>query len=158
VGGVIQLDVLGLPPGIGDPIFGKLDARLVAAIMTIGAIKGVEVGDGFALTRLRGSEANDAMKDGEFLSNHTGGILGGISTGQPLSLRVAVKPTASIAKQQGTIDLAGKNRDIEVFGRHDPCIVPRAVPVIECVAALVLLDAWEVQARLNSDWAAQHGG
>lgn len=153
VGGVIQLEIHGLPVGLGDPIFGKLDARLCAAIMTIGAIKGVEVGGGFALCKLRGSEANDAMKDGQFLTNYSGGMLGGISTGDPVILRVAVKPTASIAKAQTTTDEHGNNVEIEVLGRHDPCIVPRAVPVIEAMAALVILDAWEVQSRLNPEWA-----
>jgi len=153
VGGVIQLEIHGLPVGLGDPIFGKLDARLCTAIMTIGAIKGVEVGGGFALCKLRGSEANDGMVDGKFLTNYSGGVLGGISTGEPVVLRVAVKPTASIAKQQTTTDEHGKNVEIEVLGRHDPCIVPRAVPVIEAMAALVVLDAWEVQSRLNPEWA-----
>lgn len=157
VGGIIQLDITGLPPGIGDPIFGKLDARLVTAIMTIGAIKGVEVGDGFAITKLRGSQANDAMKDGTFTSNHTGGILGGISTGQPVVMRVAVKPTASIAKKQQAYDIHDVNREIEVLGRHDPCIVPRAVPVIENMAALVIMDARAVQTRLNAEWAETYG-
>lgn len=152
VGGVIQLDVDGLPPGLGDPVFCKLDARLTYGIMTIGAIKGVEVGLGFAATRLRGSEDNDHMKDGDFLSNNAGGITGGISTGQTIVLRVAVKPTASIASRQHTIDVHGNNREIVVGGRHDPCIVPRAVPVIEHVAALVLLDAWEIQERLRPGW------
>ena len=152
VGGVIQLDVDGLPPGLGDPVFAKLDARLAYAIMTIGAIKGVEIGDGFALTRMRGSESNDPMADGGFASNHAGGITGGISTGQTVVLRVAVKPTASIAKEQSTVNLAGENEPVVVGGRHDPCIVPRAVPVIEHMAALVLLDAWEIQARLRPEW------
>ncbi|MBX3176929.1 MAG: chorismate synthase [Candidatus Hydrogenedentes bacterium] len=153
VGGVIQLEIHGLPVGLGDPVFGKLDARLCNAIMTIGAIKGVEVGGGFALCKLRGSEANDAMKDGEFLTNYSGGILGGISTGEPVVMRVAVKPTASIAKEQTTTNEHGDNVAIEVLGRHDPCIVPRAVPVIEAMAALVVLDAWEAQSRLNPEWA-----
>lgn len=152
VGGIIQLDIDGVPPGLGDPVFCKLDARLAHAIMSIGAIKGVEIGDGFALTRLRGSQSNDAMAGGVFLSNHAGGITGGISTGQTIRLRVAVKPTASIASPQPTIDLAGRNVIIEVGGRHDPCIVPRAVPVVEHMAALVLLDAWEIQARLRPEW------
>ncbi len=156
VGGVVQLEIHGLPVGLGDPIFGKLDSRLINAIMTIGAIKGVEVGGGFALTRLRGSEANDRMHDGEFLSNHAGGILGGISNGAPVVLRVAVKPTASIAQKQPTCDEHGENIEIEVLGRHDPCIVPRAVPVIECMAAFVIADAWAVQEGLNPEWAAQH--
>lgn len=156
VGGVVQLEIHGLPVGLGDPIFGKLDARLINGIMTIGAIKGVEVGGGFSLTRLRGSQANDLMHDGKFLSNHAGGILGGISNGAPVVIRVAVKPTASIASKQPTCDEHGKNIEIEVLGRHDPCIVPRAVPVIECMAAFVIADAWAVQERLNPEWAAQH--
>ncbi len=155
VGGVIQLDILGVPSGLGDPVFAKLDARLCAAIMTIGAVKGVEVGGGFRLARLRGSEANDNMADGDFLSNHAGGILGGISTGALIVLRLVVKPTSSIAKEQRTLDIHGNNAAIEVHGRHDPCIVPRAVPVVESMAALALLDAWEIQARLRPEWAAQ---
>ncbi len=156
VGGVIQLEITGLPVGLGDPIFGKLDARLCTAIMTIGAIKGVEVGGGFDLCKLKGSEANDGMKDGEFVTNYSGGILGGITTGEPVVMRVAVKPTASIAQKQMTYDEHDKNVEIEVLGRHDPCIVPRAVPVVEAMAALVILDAWEVQSRLNPEWAAEN--
>ncbi len=153
VGGIIQLDILNVPPGLGDPIFAKLDARLTAGLMTIGAVKGVEVGDGFALARLRGSASNDNMADGEFLSNNAGGILGGISNGETIRLRLVVKPTSSISSPQKTVDVHGENRDIEVHGRHDPCIVPRAVPVVECMAALTLLDVWEVQARLRPEWA-----
>lgn len=156
VGGIIQLEIEGLPPGLGDPVFAKLDARLASAILTIGAIKAVEIGDGFAISRMRGSEANDPMENGRFLSNHHGGILGGISSGAPVILRAAVKPTASIAKKQRTMDLQGHNVDVEVLGRHDPCIVPRAIPVIEHMAALVLLDTLEIQARLNPGWAEQH--
>jgi chorismate synthase len=152
IGGIIQLDILNVPVGLGDPVFGKLDARLTYAMMTIGALKGVEVGDGFALTRLQGSESNDNMKDGKFLTNHGGGIGGGISTGQTITLRVALKPTPSISKKQETLDTEGKNVPVEVHGRHDPCLVPRAVPVLENVAALVILDAWEIQRRLNPAW------
>ena len=115
----------------------------------------VEIGLGFQLARLRGSAANDNMADGKFLSNNAGGILGGISTGEPIILRLVVKPTSSIAKQQNTMNTAGENCTIEVHGRHDPCIVPRAVPVVENMAALILLDAWEIQARLRPDWADQ---
>ncbi len=152
VGGIVQLDILGLPAGLGDPIFLKLDARLMYAVMTLGAVKGVEVGEGFALARLRGSESNDGMGDGGFLSNNAGGITGGISTGQPVKLRLAVKPTSSIASPQQTMDIHMKNQDIEVHGRHDPCIVPRVIPVVESTAALVLLDAWEIQSRLRPGW------
>ena len=152
VGGIIQLDILGVPPGLGDPVFAKLDARLTYAIMTIGAMKGVEIGKGFELTRMRGSESNDNMADGTFLSNNAGGITGGISTGQTITLRVAAKPTSSIASAQKTIDLKSRDSEIRVRGRHDPCIVPRAVPVIEHMAALTILDAWEIQSRINPDW------
>jgi chorismate synthase len=152
VGGVIQLDITGLPAGLGDPVFQKLDVKLAAAIMTIGAIKGIEVGEGFALTRLRGSESNDGMVDGGFVSNNAGGITGGISTGQPIIVRAAVKPTSSIAKPQPTLNTDMKDRMIETHGRHDPCIVPRVIPVIESMAALALLDAWEVQDRLRPSW------
>lgn len=156
VGGIIQLEVFGLPPGLGDPVFGKLDARLCSSIMTIGAIKGVEVGDGFAITKLRGSEANDAMEDGGFVTNHHGGILGGISSGAPIVMRIAVKPTASIATSQQTITVDGDPCEVEVKGRHDPCIVVRAVPVVENMAAFTLLDAFEVQARLNPAWGERY--
>lgn len=153
VGGIIQLDIVGVPPGLGDPVFAKLDARLTAGLMTIGAVKGVEVGLGFQLARLRGSEANDNMDKTGFLSNNAGGILGGISTGEPIVLRLVVKPTSSIAKPQRTLNVRGEEETIEVHGRHDPCIVPRAVPVVESMAALTMLDIWEVQARLRPDWA-----
>jgi chorismate synthase len=152
VGGIIQVDIDGVPPGLGDPVFGKLDARLTHAIMTIGAIKGVEVGDGFALARMRGSEANDAMRADGFVSNHAGGITGGISNGAQIVLRLVVKPTASIAQSQPTVNKQGENVEVEVLGRHDPCIVPRAVPVVENMVALTLLDAWEVQVRLRPQW------
>ena len=156
LGGIIQLEIHNLPPGLGDPVFGKLDARLCSAIMTIGAIKGVEVGDGFSITRLRGSQANDPMSEQGFTSNHHGGILGGISSGTPVIMRVAVKPTASIASKQRSIRISGEPCDVEVKGRHDPCIVVRAVPVIENMAAWVLLDAFELQARINPEWAEKY--
>ncbi|MCP4711924.1 MAG: chorismate synthase [Planctomycetes bacterium] len=152
VGGVIQLEIKGLPAGLGDPVFEKLDARLVRAIMTLGAVKGIEIGKGFEMTRMRGSQSNDQMGEGGFLSNNAGGITGGISTGQPILIKIGVKPTSSIAKQQRTVDLAMQDQEIETHGRHDPCIVPRVIPVIESMAALVVLDAWEVQARLNPEW------
>ncbi|MHC5095888.1 MAG: chorismate synthase, partial [Planctomycetota bacterium] len=132
--------------------FAKLHAQLTHGIMTIGAIKGIEIGRGFELSRLRGSESNDNMADGGFLSNNAGGITGGISTGQPIYLRIAVKPTSSIAQPQKTIDLEAKTRDIETHGRHDPCIVPRVIPVIENMTALVLYEAWAIQSRINPDW------
>lgn len=150
VGGIVQLDILGVPAGLGDPVFGKLDARLTGAVMTIAAVKGIEVGRGFELARMRGSEANDQMAAPDrFLTNNAGGILGGISTGEPILIRLVVKPTSSIARPQRTVDTAGRERQIEVHGRHDPCIVPRVIPVVETMAALVLLDAWEIQARIR---------
>jgi chorismate synthase len=152
VGGIVKLEIHGLPAGLGDPVFAKLDARLTNAVMTIGAIKGIEVGEGFQLTKLRGSQSNDNMEDGSFTSNNAGGITGGISTGQPVFLRIAVKPTSSIAKPQKTIDHDGITQDIETHGRHDPCIVPRIIPVIENMTALVLYDCWAVQSRLNPSW------
>lgn len=151
VGGVVQLEILGVPSGLGDPIFAKLDARLTMAMMSIPASTAVSVGDGFLQARMRGSESNDGMRGGQFLSNHAGGILGGISTGMPIIMKIAFKPTSSIARKQPTMDTAGNDREIQVIGRHDPCIVPRAVPVVENMAALVILDAWEIQKRIRWD-------
>jgi chorismate synthase len=152
VGGIIELRIHGVPAGLGDPVFGKLDARLAHALLSIGATKGFEIGDGFAVARARGSSNNDAMSRNGFLSNHAGGITGGISNGNDIVVRVAVKPTSSIAQSQRTVAVDGSEHEVVVEGRHDPCIVPRIVPVIESMAALVLLDAWELQARLNPAW------
>ena len=152
LGGVVQAEVRGLPAGLGDPIFAKIDARLARAIVSIGAIKGVEFGAGFAVAQMRGSENNDEMRDMEFESNNAGGMLGGISTGQPLVVRAAIKPTPSVSVLQKTCNTSGENVDLEIEGRHDPCIAPRVVPVVECMIALVLLDAWEIQERLNPGW------
>ncbi len=149
VGGIVQLEVYGLPVGLGDPIFAKLDARLTSAMMSIPASTAVAIGDGFEQTRLRGSQSNDWMRDGKFLTNHAGGILGGISNGMPIVMQIGFKPTSSIAQKQQTMDIHGENREIQVIGRHDPCIVPRAVPVVEHMAALVILDAWEIQQRIR---------
>lgn len=142
VGGVIEITATGCPPGLGDPVFGKLDALIAMAMMSIGAVKGVEIGDGFAAARMRGSEHNDQMDGSGFLSNHAGGILGGISTGAEIVVRIAVKPTPSISREQRTIDRAGRERTISVTGRHDACIVPRIGPVAEAMMALVLADAY----------------
>lgn len=152
VGGVIQLEIYGVPAGLGDPVFDKLDARLAKALLSLGATKGFEIGRGFELTRLRGSQSNDGMSSEGFVSNNAGGITGGISTGDPIIIRMAVKPTSSIVKQQKTVDTEFKDQTIEVHGRHDPCIVPRIIPVVENMAALVILDAWEIQERLRPDW------
>ena len=140
VGGVVQVTATGCPTGLGDPVFGKLDALIAGAMMGIGAVKGVEIGDGFTAARKFGSENNDQMTADGFSSNHAGGILGGISSGLDIVVRIAVKPTPSIAKIQQTRDIYGNVVDISVGGRHDPCIVPRIVPVAEAMLALVLFD------------------
>jgi chorismate synthase len=140
VGGIVEITAKGCPSGLGDPVFGKLDAQIAGALMGIGAVKGVEIGDGFAVAGRFGSENNDPMTKDGFSSNHAGGILGGISSGQDIVVRIAVKPTPSIAKTQQTRDIHGKVVDISISGRHDPCIVPRIVPVAEAMLALVLAD------------------
>ncbi len=139
-GGVIECVVRGLPAGLGECVFEKTDALLAKAMLSIGAVKGFEMGDGFASTRLRGSENNDAFSSAGKMTNHAGGVLGGMTDGSDLVFRVAVKPTPSIAREQKTIDCNGKETRITIGGRHDPVIVPRAVVVVECMAALVLAD------------------
>ena len=145
VGGVVECAAVGLPAGLGEPMFGGVENRLAAALFGIPAVKGVEFGAGFAAARLRGSEANDpfVLQDGEVRTagNHAGGILGGITDGMPVVARVAVKPTPSIARPQRTVDLAAtEETELSIHGRHDPCIAHRAVPVVEAVTAAVLLD------------------
>ena len=145
VGGVVECVVRGLPAGLGDPCFDKLDANLAKAILSVGAVKGFEIGSGFGAAKLRGSENNDPFVNrGQGIEkerNNAGGTLGGISDGSPLVLRAAIKPTSSIAAKQHTVNQAGENIEISVHGRHDPVIVPRAVVVIESMTALVLADA-----------------
>lgn len=145
VGGVIECIVSGLPAGIGEPAFDKLDAALAKAIMSIGAVKGVEIGDGFAVAAKTGAENNDSFyydSDGRLgkRSNHAGGILGGISDGTEIILRAAVKPTASIARSQQSVNRNKENIEIAIQGRHDPIIVPRAVVVVEAMVAVTLVD------------------
>ncbi len=143
-GAVIEVVAEGVPPGLGAPIYGKLDAEIAAALMSINAVKGVEIGDGFAAAELTGEENADEMRmeGGEvrFLANHAGGILGGISTGQPIVARFAVKPTSSILSPRRTVDLKGEDTEIMTKGRHDPCVGIRAVPVGEAMLACVLAD------------------
>ena len=146
LGGVVECAVLGLPAGLGDPIFGGMENRIAATAFGIPAVKGVEFGAGFAAAGMRGSEHNDpfTLKNGAVVtaSNHAGGILGGITTGMPLRFRAAFKPTPSIAMAQRTLDLAGgKETLLHIGGRHDPCIVLRAVPCVEAAAALAVTDA-----------------
>jgi len=140
VGGIAGITASGCPAGLGDPVFGKLDALIAGAMMGIGAVKGVEIGDGYVAAGRFGSENNDPMTAIGFSSNHAGGILGGISTGQDIVVRIAVKPTPSIARTQQTRTPGGDLAEISVRGRHDPCIVPRILPVAEAMLALVLMD------------------
>lgn len=141
IGAVVEVVAEGAPAGWGAPLYGKLDADLAAAMMSINAVKGVEIGDGFAAAELTGEENADEMRAGpSFLSNHAGGVLGGLSTGQPIVVRFAVKPTSSILTPRRTIDRAGDETEIVTKGRHDPCVGIRAVPVGEAMMACVLAD------------------
>ena len=144
VGGIVECRATGVEAGLGDPVFDKLDADLAKAILSIGAVKGIEFGSGFASAKERGSRNNDPMRSEggkvRFLSNNAGGILGGISNGNDIVFRAAVKPTSSIEQEQLTVNDQLENATITVHGRHDPCIAPRAVVVIEAMTALTLLD------------------
>jgi chorismate synthase len=146
VGGVIECIVKGMPAGIGEPVFDKLDASLAKAVMSIGAVKGVEIGDGFEAAGRTGADNNDAFFYDEDLrkvmkkSNHAGGILGGISDGSDIILRAAVKPTPSIFRPQSTVNKDNENIEIQIHGRHDPVVVPRAVVVVEAMVAITLVD------------------
>ena len=151
VGGIVEVAATGLPAGLGSPMFDGVENRLAALLFGVPAVKGVEFGDGFGFAQLRGSQANDPYAydaDGRVTasSNHNGGLLGGITDGMPLILRAVVKPTSSIGRTQRTVDLvSGRDAELTVHGRHDPCIVPRALPVIEAAVALGLLDLWETE-------------
>lgn len=140
IGGIIECRIKGLPIGLGDPAFDKVEALLAHAIMSIGATKGFEIGEGFNAATLKGSQNNDEMTSEGFLSNHAGGTLGGITTGQDLIFRVAFKPTPSISLSQKTIDKNHNDTEIQIHGRHDPCICPRAVVVVEAMSAIVILN------------------
>ncbi len=160
VGAVIELVAEGLPPGLGAPIYGKLDADIASGLMSINAVKGVEIGDGFASAALSGEANADEMRmqpDGtvRFLSNHAGGILGGISTGQPVVARFAVKPTSSILTPRQSVDRFGEDTEILTKGRHDPCVGIRAVPVGEAMLALVLADHLLRQRAQNPEAPSQ---
>lgn len=149
-GGIVECVIRGVAPGLGAPVFDKLDAELAQAVMSIGAVKGIEFGAGFAAAAMTGSAHNDAMlPGGGFVTNHAGGVLGGISTGQDIVFRVAVKPTSSITVPQQTIDESGRERTLITEGRHDPCICPRIIPVVEAMACMVLEDHYKLQAALH---------
>ena len=148
VGGIAEAVALGVPPGLGTPFFSSVESSLSALLFSVPGVKGVEFGGGFGLAALRGSASNDAMRVEQgsivFDSNNAGGILGGITNGQPVVVRAAFKPTPSIRKKQASVDLeAMKNTEISIDGRNDPCIVPRAVPVVEACLAICILDKWE---------------
>lgn len=139
-GAQVEVVARGVPPGWGEPVFDRLDADLAHALMGLNAVKGVEIGDGFASARQRGSEHGDELTLGGFASNHAGGVLGGISTGQSVRARVAIKPTSSIRIARQSITLDGTPHTMETHGRHDPCVGIRAVPIVEALTALVLID------------------
>ncbi len=149
VGGIVECQITGMQAGLGEPIFDRLNADLAKAMLSIPAVRGIEFGDGFAAANMTGLEHNDQMDASGFLSNHAGGIMGGISNGQPIIFRVVIKPTSSIAAQQKTRDTQGQEVTIQTKGRHDPCLCPRAVPVVEAMAALVLEDHYKRQAALH---------
>ncbi len=144
VGGVIECVLRGVPPGLGEPVFDKLEAELAKAMLSLPASKGFEIGSGFAGTRMRGSEHNDLfhMEEGRVRTdtNRSGGIQGGISNGESIFFRIGFKPTATIFKPQKTVTVSGEDTELQARGRHDPCVLPRAVPMVEAMAALVLCD------------------
>ncbi len=140
IGAKITVVATGLPPGLGEPVFDRLDAEIAAGLMSINAVKGVEIGDGFASVTQKGTEHRDEMTPAGFLSNHAGGIVGGISTGQDIVAHLALKPTSSITIPGKTVDSAGNAVDIVTKGRHDPCVGIRAVPIAEAMLAITLLD------------------
>lgn len=142
VGGVVTCVIRGCPAGLGEPEFGKLHAQLGAAMLSINAVKGFEIGDGFDIVPHYGSEVNDILTPDSLRSNHSGGIQGGISNGADIFFRVAFKPVATLLMSQPTIDIDGNATTVNVRGRHDPCVVPRAVPIVESMASMVILDSY----------------
>ncbi len=160
IGGIVTCACRGAPAGWGEPVFDKLEARLAQAMLSIPAVKGFEIGSGFGGTRLRGSQHNDAFcaREGGLgtVTNRSGGVQGGISNGETIHFRVAFKPVATIGLPQATVDYDGRAAVIEARGRHDPCVLPRAVPIVEAMAALVLADAALGQARMLAGRAVIH--
>jgi len=150
VGGVVECRISGVEPGLGEPVFDKLDAEIAHAMLSVGAVKGIEFGAGFRAADMTGSEHNDEMGPDGFLTNNAGGILGGITTGEDIIFRVAVKPVSSISRTQKTVTVDGKEREIRTEGRHDACICPRIVPVVEAMASIVLEDHYKRQRALHA--------
>jgi chorismate synthase len=165
VGGYVRVLIHGVPPGLGEPVFDKLDALLGQAFLSLPACKGFEVGSGFSGPQLTGLEHNDHYvwdnsdpKKMTTASNRSGGIQGGISNGMPIDLRLVFKPTATVLKPQPSADDAGNNVDLQAKGRHDPCVLPRAVPIVEAMTALVLVDCWMRQrAQVGDPWPGLDG-
>jgi chorismate synthase len=155
VGGIVEAVIHGCPPGLGDPVFDKINAKLAYGLMSIGAVRGVEFGLGFAATAMEGSRHNDRFyMDGDrvrTLTNNAGGMLGGITNGEDIVLRVAVKPVSSLARPQQTVTETGETTTIETKGRHDPCICPRIVPVVEAMCAITVLDALLIQKSIRPE-------
>lgn len=150
LGGVVEIIVQGCPAGLGEPVFDRMDADLAKGLMSIGTVKAVEIGDGFAVAAQKGSETNDPMGISGFVKNSSGGILAGITTGQDMILRVFCKPIPSIALPQQTVDTDGRVRSVEIKGRHDICVIPRIVPVCEAMVCLTLADHWLRQKAVRS--------
>lgn len=150
-GGIIECSIKGVDAGLGEPVFDKLDADLAKAMLSLGAVKGIEFGAGFKSVKMLGSENNDSMNKNGFMTNNSGGILGGISTGQDIIFRIAIKPTSSISVPQNTINIYGEETQIITTGRHDPCICPRIVPVVEAMSAIVILDHYKRLIAMKSD-------
>ena len=148
-GAIVEVVIRNVPAGLGDPVFKKIDAKLAEAMLSIGGVKGIEFGKGFLLSGMQGSQANDEISSAGFLSNNNGGILGGVSNGQDILFRVTVKPVPSIGKPLQTIDKNGKEREVEIKGRHDVCLVPRIMPVINSMVKLVLADCLAYQKLMN---------
>lgn len=152
IGSELRVEASGVPAGLGNPVYHRLDAALAYALMGLNAVKGVEIGDGFAVSAMRGSENADAMRKTGFASNHAGGIAGGISTGATIVARVVVKPTPSIARELPSLDESGSEVAVVTTGRHDPCVGLRAAPVLEALTALVLIDAALMQRAQNGNF------
>jgi chorismate synthase len=151
IGARITVVATGVPPGLGEPIFDRLDAELASALMSINAVKGVEIGDGFACVDAKGTAFRDEMTPEGFLSNHAGGVLGGIATGQDLVASIALKPTSSLRLSGRAINMRGESVDVVTTGRHDPCVGIRATPIAEAMMALVLMDHWLRHRAQNAD-------